>query len=99
MIDNIETFRSEGGKTMLDELETKYGFANEMSQLSDNELVDRLNAQVGNRGWGNARSYFLCCLRSELQRRDFDSGCVVDDDGIRLNRRVRLINNRLHPVD
>ena len=83
---------------MLEELEKKYGFAKHLAQLNDIELVERINREVGNRGWGNARSYFLSCLRHELQQRDFDSSCIVVDDSLRLNQRVELVDNRLQPL-
>lgn len=80
---------------MTDQLEAKYGFAKQLSQLSDTELIDRFNAEVGNRGWGNARMYFLHCLRAELNSRSFDSTCVVSDSGLQLRKQVRLVNGKL----
>lgn len=80
---------------MTEQLEAKYGFANQLSALSNSELVDRVNAQVGNRGWGNARAYFLHCLRSELLSRPFECSCLVDNGGLQLGQAVSLVDSKL----
>ena len=40
------------------------------SAMSDQELVDAYNRQVGNHGWGSARANYMYYLRRELERRD-----------------------------
>jgi hypothetical protein len=42
--------------------------------------------------------YFPNCLSHELQQRRFDSSCVVDNNGLRLNQRVELVDNELQPL-
>ena len=80
---------------MTDQLEAKYGFAKQLSQLSDTELVGRFNAQVGNRGWGNARAYFLHCLGAELRHRSFDSTSILASSGLQLRQTVVLVEGKL----
>jgi len=81
---------------MTDELEEQYGFAAELAALSDEQLVARFNSLVGNRAWGNARAYFLHCLRSELHLRSVDSTCIVNSNGLRPGKMVRLADGKLH---
>ena len=72
--------------------EEKYGFARGLAELTDEQLIDRYNAQVGNNGWGAARCYYLYCLRKELLKRDFDASAIVCKTGMRLSRKVELKN-------
>jgi hypothetical protein len=80
---------------MTDQLEAKYGFAKQLSQLSDTELVDCFNAQGGNRGWGNARAYFLHCLSAELRHRSFNSTSILDSSGLQMTQTVILVDGKL----
>ena len=80
---------------MINELEDRYGFAAELAKLSDEQLVARFNSQVGNRGWGNARMYFLHCLRAELESRSIDITAVVRDGHMSLSHQVGLQDDRL----
>ena len=80
----------------MSELEERYGFAASVAELTNEQLVARFNREVGNRAWGNARMYFLSCLGDEIRKRDFDSTIVHSDGGgLKLSRRVRLIDGRL----
>ena len=77
------------------DLEANYGFAKQLSGLSDEQLVARFNSEVGKPGWGNARSYFLTCLRMEMERRSFDASVVTRDDSFSLAKRVEIVGDRL----
>lgn len=77
------------------DLEARYGFAKQLSGLSDEQLVARFNQDVGNTGWGNARSYCLTCLRMEMERRSLDASVAIKDDGFSLAKRVKLVGDRL----
>ena len=79
----------------IQDLESKYGFAKELAGLSDEQLVARFNAEVGNRGTGTARSYFLTCLRMEIESRSFDASVVIKDESFSLANRVQLVSDRL----
>ncbi len=80
----------------MSDLEERYGFAASVAVLTDQQLVACFNKEVGNHGWGNARMYFLSCLSYEIRKRDFDSTIVHSDSGgLKLSRRVRLIDVRL----
>ena len=80
----------------MSDLEERYGFAASVAELTDQQLVARFNREVGNRAWCNARMYFLSCLGDEIRKRDFDSTIVHSDSGgLKLSRRVRLIDVRL----
>ncbi|MFK8115535.1 MAG: hypothetical protein AB8B91_25285 [Rubripirellula sp.] len=73
---------------MSSELEKRYGFAAQLAALSDDQMVSRFNTEVGNRGWGQARMYFMSCLNAELHVRSIDTSCISSSDGLQLNRKV-----------
>jgi hypothetical protein len=75
------------------ELEERYGFAKQLAPLTDVQLVDRFNREVGNPGWGHARVYFLTCLSTEIRSRAFDSSIIFHTSGMKLNRHVKLSGN------
>lgn len=77
------------------DLEKRYGFAGQLAQLSDEQLVARFNAEVGNRGFGTARMYFLSALSSEIEGRDFDCSAVFEDGSLSLRHTVNLVDGRL----
>lgn len=54
----------------MQDLEARYGFAKQLANLTDQQLIARFNAEVGNKGGGNARSYFMHCLAAELRSRE-----------------------------
>ena len=58
------------------DLEEKYGFAAQLAALTNKQLVGRFNQEVGCQGWGNARSYFLTCLKLEFEKRQIDCWAI-----------------------
>lgn len=83
----------------MQDLEERYGFAANLAALSDHALIDRFNAEVGNRGWGNARMYLTNCLAEEIARRDFDSSAIRVTDGLSFRQKCRLTNGRLEILE
>ncbi|MEQ9411974.1 MAG: hypothetical protein RIK87_29945 [Fuerstiella sp.] len=81
----------------MSDLEARYGFRRQLGQLTDQQLVSRLNAEVGNRGSGQARMSFLSCLRDGLLRRDVDSSAIdcKRGRGLNVSQRVRLLGEVL----
>ncbi len=70
-------------------------FRETMQNATDQELVNFFNKQVGNTGWGSARSYYLAALREEITKRDMDSSLIIHAGGLRLSRKVKLSNGKL----
>ena len=54
-------------------------FKAELAQLSDSELIDRFNGEVGVCAFGVARQGYLWAIREELQERKIDFSSVGDD--------------------
>ena len=80
---------------MMSKLEKRYGFAKDLSELSDEDLVDRLNTECGSKASSGARIYFLSCLSQELRSRDFNSDAVFADGNLNVRQKVVLRGDRL----
>ena len=70
-------------------------FRETMQNATHQELVNFFNKQVGNTGWGSARSYYLAALREEITKRDMVSSLIIHAGGLRLSRKVKLSNGKL----
>jgi hypothetical protein len=81
--------------------QSKQVWISDLASLSNAKLVEKFNAQVGNRGWGTARSIYLDCLRKEIRKRNFDSRILFDFDksgnitAFNLGKKVMLKRGRL----
>ncbi|MBS1666721.1 MAG: hypothetical protein JST58_05025 [Bacteroidetes bacterium] len=81
--------------------QSKQVWKSDLASLSNAKLVEKFNAQVGNRGWGTARSMYLDCLRKEIRKRNFDSRILFDLDSsgnitaFKLGKKVMLKRGRL----
>jgi hypothetical protein len=74
------------------QLETR----NRLSELSPEELFHMFNNEVGNKGWGNARSIFLYELIEAMRNANIDILAISDGlNGISFQRKVKLFENRL----
>lgn len=77
----------------------QYGFIKKLSQLKDEQLIEKFNKQVGNKGWGHARANYLEALRKELLKRNFDCGNIITNDVMSLAKKIKLENNRLVTIE
>ncbi|MDM1549336.1 hypothetical protein HX096_15890 [Empedobacter falsenii] len=68
-------------------------------ELTDNELVERFNQNVGNSSWNSARRCYVKTLFDELQYRNFDCTTIERGNTFSLQRYVILIENRLEYLD
>jgi hypothetical protein len=75
-----------------------------LAKLSDHQLIDSFNREVGNGGWGTARADYIHCLRCEIKRRAFDSSLIFHtttfedgsvSQGLSFKRKVKLRNGKL----
>ena len=57
---------------------------------SDLDIIAAFNREVGNSGWGTARSGYLSAIRHEFKRREIDISSISSDNGISYRRKVSL---------
>lgn len=62
---------------------------------TDYELIATFNKYVGNRGWCSAKGVYLKALQEEIETRGFQNSEIICSGGLKLNRRVVLLINRL----
>ncbi len=63
--------------------------------MSDAELVEAFNKDVGNPGWVSARAAYWTALRDEFDRRGFDYSSVGNAAEISLATKVKLIDKKI----
>jgi hypothetical protein len=68
----------------------KNEFAARLRGLSDQELVDLFNKDVGNPGWVAARGRFHVALKEEFTRRGFDFSAIGNDISLSFKNKIIL---------
>lgn len=70
-------------------------FTNELSDLSNDEIIERFNGEVGIRAFGIPRQGYLWALRNQIENRGIDYSDVGDDKFMSYATKVYLINNKM----
>jgi hypothetical protein len=68
------------------------------SQLSDSEIIDAFNREVGNQGWGSIRAAYLSAIHKEFSRRNFDFSEIGNEQELSFKRKVELVGKQLIPL-
>jgi len=71
-------------------------FLQNLKALTDNELIEAFNKEVGNSGWVSARGAYLSAMHTEFKRRKFDYSQIGDERSLSLANHVRLGQGKLH---
>lgn len=67
--------------------------------MSDVQLIDAFNREVGNDGWVSARAAYLAALQDEFQRRDYDYSAIDDETRLSLRCKLQLQGRTIGPLD
>lgn len=70
-------------------------FTYELSDITNEELIERFNREVGIRAFGVGRQGYLWALRNQLEKRQIDFSEVGDEKGISYANKVLLVNNKM----
>jgi len=78
-----------------------YKFKERLSGLTDRELIDAFNIQVGVHGWVSTRGHYLLAIQEEMISRGFDI-TEVSSNGkssgtLSLLNRIKLVGKKLIP--
>ncbi len=73
-------------------------FMKRLNKLSDEEIVDEFNDEVGKGGWGTARASFLGALHKQFKLRNFDYSEIGDQGSYSLSRKVKLIGKKFKVI-
>lgn len=70
----------------------------DFTRCSVNELVDRVNKEVGNPGWTSSRAEYLEALREALLQSGYDCSAFVSSSSLSLAHRLKIEGNKIVPV-
>jgi len=65
-------------------------FTERFDSLTDLELVDCFNQQVGNSGWGSAKAIYLAVLHNGFITRRFDYSIIGNQVGVSFKYKIQL---------
>jgi uncharacterized protein YdbL (DUF1318 family) len=74
-------------------------FKERFEKMSDNELVEALNGDVGNPGWVSARASFLTALHDELEARGIDYSAIGNKSSLSLKNKIKLVGKKIVVVN
>lgn len=73
-------------------------FRTHFATMSDEELVDAFNREVGNLGWVRSRGSYLLALRDEFESRGFDYSAIGNKEGFSLKNKVKVVGKKIESV-
>lgn len=71
----------------------------DVSNLSNDALVEAFNKEVGLTCWSEARGYYIQALRNEFLLRHIDFSSIGDKRALDLTRKVYLEEGKLHRLE
>ena len=74
-------------------------FSIKLQTMSDDELIDAFNKDVGKPGWVAARGRFHAALREEFIKRNFDFSAIDSDVSISFKSKIVLRGNVIQIID
>ncbi|NTS43003.1 methionine adenosyltransferase [Flavisolibacter sp. BT320] len=72
--------------------------ASDFTGCSVEELVERVNKEVGNSGWTSSRAEYLAALKEALLSSGFDCSGFVSSGSLSLAEKVKVEGNKIIPV-
>ena len=74
-------------------------FEKNLISLSDQEVINSFNKEVGNTGWVAARAHFLKALINQFESREIDYSIIKNENTISFAKKVFLIEKTQELVD
>lgn len=71
-------------------------FEKNLISLSDQEVINSFNKEVGNTGWVAARAHFLKALINQFESREIDYSIIKNENTISLAKKVLLKEKKLY---
>ena len=69
-----------------------------LEQITDSELIDAFNREVGNQGWVSYRGAYLSAIHKTFLKRGFDISEIGNEQVLSFKRKVELIEKKLIPL-
>ncbi len=74
-------------------------FLARFKSLTDQEIIERFNEQIGNNGWTSSRGSYLAALHDEFLNRGFDFSAIGGSESLSLRSKIRLSGKTLEALD
>jgi hypothetical protein len=76
---------------------TQTDFKNRFLKMSDDELIDVFNNDVGKHVWISARARFHSALCEEFDKRGFDYSSIghKEQGTLNINRKIKLVGHKI----
>ncbi|WP_312150526.1 hypothetical protein [Empedobacter sp.] len=71
-------------------------FEKNLISLSDQEVINSFNKEVGNTGWVAARAHFLKALTNQFESREIDYSIIKNENTISFAKKVLLKEKKLN---
>jgi hypothetical protein len=75
--------------------ENRYGYAEALKSCSNDELVERINREVGVPHWVTSRADYLAHLYVEVLTRDLDCSSFIQGNTMSIAKRLRLVGRTI----
>lgn len=93
---SLQQRSKEHAQATVDGLNRLGRFSLQVEALSDDQLVDAFNDEVGQSGWTQSRAAYLHALRDEFGRRGFDCDAVNHDwGGTSWSKKIKLVDKKV----
>jgi len=66
-----------------------------LQKMTDEQLIDLFNKDVGNPGWVGARASFHSALYKEFENRGFDFSVIGNKNSLSFANKVTLIGKKI----
>lgn len=75
--------------------ENEYGYVEKLNGWSNQELVDRINSEVGKPFWVRSRADYLAHLYLEFISRDLDCSSFIWNNCMSIAKPLRLVGKKI----
>ncbi len=65
------------------------------SKMTDAEIVEAFNKQVGNTGWTTSKGIYLSVLHQELSNRSIDFSAVETNNSLSFKNKIMLVGKKV----
>ena len=70
-------------------------FQERFKNMSDENLIDSFNREVGNRGWTGSRATYLSALHEEFDNREYDYSVIGSKSEFSLAKKIKLVGKKI----
>ena len=73
-------------------------FAEKFQKMTDEELIESFNHEVGLNAWTNSKAIYLSALHDEFIRRKWDYSIIGDKNKLSFKTYIKLVANKIYLV-